>query len=143
MQPPSGTQNPYGLGGGGIFKPQQPPQTATQPIKSGPTTPQFPGAGQAGKGYGGTPKPFPSVPPWQAGQQQTGGVPTLSQFGGYMNNGSGQLPAQVGTTNPFMPQFQQPLPQPQQVSRNPYNPFQGNWDWNQSGRFPGNRFPSY
>jgi hypothetical protein len=52
-------------------------------------------------------------------------------------------PASQATNNPYMQQFRQPQQQPQQMPANPYNPYQNDWNWNQSGQFPGNRFPAY
>ncbi len=151
-------QNPYGLGGAGTFKPQRPP--AQQPsvqqarpnpalggsIYSGAKTPALPGAGQVGTGFG---KPLTQIPGVYGGGMDfsknagSGPLPQMPAMGQMYGQLGQAAPASQMTVNPFMPQFQRPQPQPQQVPANPYSPYQNNWDWNQSGRFPGGRFPSY
>lgn len=77
-------------------------------------------------------------PRWggQQGQgQNMGGIPNVQR--------AQNIPSYGPTSNPYMPQMQQPQPQPQQMPANPYNPYQSSQGWNQSGQFPGFRFPAY
>jgi hypothetical protein len=108
----------------------------------------------------GLPKPFPSAPPpgvsYPGGMGQGQPQPYQQPFQinpaqGYgpqtgLQQRFGQqqgYPASQATSNPYAPQFRQPAPQPQQMPANPYNPYQNDWNWNQSGQFPGGRFPAY
>lgn len=120
--------------GGGVQKPYgPPPATPTVPQRLDYRKPQQPptGNGQIFSPMGGggqVPQPFPTTP-----------FPGMGQgYGQQQGFPSGQM-----TSNPFMPQFQQPRPQPQQMPLNPQNPYQNSWDWNQNGRFPGFRSPIY
>jgi len=137
-----------GMGGGGF-------QT-TGPFGSGGVGQGFGGqqplVPQPMQGYGQLPIPIHSSIQSMYQQPMTG-IPGM--FGGgqaqYGTNvqpmqGYGQqssLSANRLTGNPYMPQPQQPLPQPQQMPNNPYNPYQSSQGWNQPGRFPGGRFPAY
>jgi len=123
---PGGIQSPWAVGGGGGQGQINGPGGMQNPWAAGTGgggQAQISGPGGVQNPNSGLPQPFPSTP-----------FPGMT---------GGQLGGSVGTTNPYMPQFQQPMPQPQQMPQNPYNPYQNNWDWNQSGRFPGNRFPAY
>jgi len=97
---------------------------------------------------------FRGVPPWGGNQSQLSiQNPMMSMWSGQQgqNRGTGMQPSiqpvqgygRQPTSNPFMPQMQQPQPQPQQMPANAWNPFQSSQGWNQSGQFPGFRFPAY
>jgi hypothetical protein len=124
---PGGTQNPFqpNPGAGQINGPGGiNPFAQTQPVVNGPGNINGPGGIQ--NPNPGLPKPFPSTP-----------------FPGMIGGQQSSYPANQATSNPYMQQFRQPQQQPQQMPANPYNPYQNDWNWNQSGQFPGNRFPAY
>ena len=148
MPSPSPKMQFPGMGGGGF-------QT-TGPFGSGGVGQGFGGqqpfVPQPMQGYGQLPIPIHSSIQSMYQQPMTG-IPGM--FGGgqaqYGTNvqptqGYGQqssIPASRFTGNPYMSQFQQPQPQPQQMPLNPHSPYQNDWSWNQSAPFPGMRFPAY
>jgi len=83
--------------------------------------------------------------PWKS---QMFGMPGQMGQGQGMNTGLSRsvqpqlnIPAYRATSNPYMPSFQQSMPQ--QAFQNPQNPYQNDWNWSKTSPFAGARFPAY